>query len=170
MIGHLFSPSVFSFFPNWRSCQCLFWLDCPHGCIRQSAVSAAATPRHLSGSPRRQAATATSAAPANAKRRQFAKGPSRKSPAANPAKTTARRAIAHRPNRSTNSMRCCCLRVARIAAVRSTKPTPITNTDATSWCAEQAIRFAVLWRETWGGNRTWAGAHARAVLMSALRT
>jgi transposase len=34
--------------------------------------------------------------------------------------------------------------------------------DATNWRAEQAIR--------WGGNRTWTGARAQAVLMSVWRT
>jgi transposase len=42
--------------------------------------------------------------------------------------------------------------------------------DATNWRAEQAMRFAVILRKVWGGNRTWAGAHAQAVLMSVWRT
>jgi transposase len=42
--------------------------------------------------------------------------------------------------------------------------------DATNWRAEQAIRFGVILRKVWGGNRTWAGAHAQAVLMSVWRT
>jgi transposase len=42
--------------------------------------------------------------------------------------------------------------------------------DATNWRAELAIRFGVILRKVWGGNRTWAGAHAQAVLMSIWRT
>jgi transposase len=42
--------------------------------------------------------------------------------------------------------------------------------DATNWRAEQAIRPAVVNRKVWGGNRTWAGAQAQAILMSVLRT
>jgi transposase len=42
--------------------------------------------------------------------------------------------------------------------------------DATNYRAEQALRPAVVNRKVWGGNRTWAGAHAQAVLMSVLRT
>jgi transposase len=42
--------------------------------------------------------------------------------------------------------------------------------DATNWRAEQAIRPAVVNRKVWGGNRTWAGAGAQAVLMSVLAT
>lgn len=42
--------------------------------------------------------------------------------------------------------------------------------DATNWRAEQAIRPAVVNRKVWGGNRTWAGAAAQAVLMSVLAT
>ena len=38
--------------------------------------------------------------------------------------------------------------------------------DATNWRAELAIRFGVMLRKVWGGNRTWTGAHAQAVLMS----
>jgi hypothetical protein len=30
--------------------------------------------------------------------------------------------------------------------------------DATNWRAELAIRFGVILRKVWGGNRTWAGA------------
>ena len=36
--------------------------------------------------------------------------------------------------------------------------------------AELAIRFGVILRKVWGGNRTWAGARAQAVLMSVWRT
>ena len=42
--------------------------------------------------------------------------------------------------------------------------------DATNWRAELAIRFGVILRKVWGGNRTWIGAHAQAVLMSLWRT
>lgn len=42
--------------------------------------------------------------------------------------------------------------------------------DATNHAAEQALRPAVVNRKVWGGNRTWAGAHAQAVLMSVIRT
>jgi transposase len=42
--------------------------------------------------------------------------------------------------------------------------------DATNYRAEQAMRPAVVNRKVWGGNRTWAGARAQSVLMSAGRT
>ena len=42
--------------------------------------------------------------------------------------------------------------------------------DATNWRAEQAMRFGVILRKVWGGNRTWKGARAQAVLMSLWRT
>src|SRR5712692_6350324 len=42
--------------------------------------------------------------------------------------------------------------------------------DATNWRAEQAMRFGVILRKIWGGNRTWAGARAQGVLMSVWRT
>jgi transposase len=42
--------------------------------------------------------------------------------------------------------------------------------DATNWRAELAIRFGVVLRKVWGGNRTWVGARAQAVLMSVRRT
>jgi transposase len=42
--------------------------------------------------------------------------------------------------------------------------------DATNYRAEQALRPAVVNRKVWGGNRTWAGAQAQAVLMSVIRT
>jgi transposase len=42
--------------------------------------------------------------------------------------------------------------------------------DATNWRAESAIRFGVILRKVWGGNRTWVGASAQAVLMSVWRT
>jgi transposase len=46
----------------------------------------------------------------------------------------------------------------------------VPGLDATNWRAEQAIRPAVVNRKVWGGNRTWAGAAAQAVLMSVLAT
>jgi transposase len=42
--------------------------------------------------------------------------------------------------------------------------------DATNWRAELAIRFGVILRKIWGGNRTWVGARAQAALMSLWRT
>jgi transposase len=42
--------------------------------------------------------------------------------------------------------------------------------DATNWRAKLAIRFGVILRKVWGGNRTWAGARAQSVLMSVWRT
>jgi transposase len=42
--------------------------------------------------------------------------------------------------------------------------------DATNWRAELAIRFGVIPRKIWGGNRTRAGARAQSVLMSVWRT
>ncbi len=42
--------------------------------------------------------------------------------------------------------------------------------DATNWRAEQAMRFGVILRKVWGGNRTWTGAKAQAILMSVWRT
>jgi transposase len=42
--------------------------------------------------------------------------------------------------------------------------------DATNWRGELAIRFGVILRKVWGGNRTWAGARAQSVLMSVWRT
>src|SRR5262249_59957381 len=42
--------------------------------------------------------------------------------------------------------------------------------EPTNWEGEQAIRPAVVNRKVWGGNRTWAGAHAQEVLMSVLQT
>jgi transposase len=42
--------------------------------------------------------------------------------------------------------------------------------EATNWLAEHAMRFGVILRKVWGGNRTWAGAQAQGVLMSFWRT
>jgi len=42
--------------------------------------------------------------------------------------------------------------------------------DATNDRAEQAMRPAVVNRKVWGGNRTWSGARAQSILMSASRT
>jgi transposase len=46
----------------------------------------------------------------------------------------------------------------------------VPGLDATNWRAELAIRFGVILRKVWGGNRTWAGARAQSVLMSVWRT
>jgi transposase len=46
----------------------------------------------------------------------------------------------------------------------------VPSLDATNWRAELAIRFGVILRKVWGGNRTWVGARAQAVLMSVGRT
>ena len=46
----------------------------------------------------------------------------------------------------------------------------IPSLDATNWRAEQAMRFGVILRKVWGGNRTWVGAKAQAILMSVWRT
>jgi|RhiMetdeSRZDD1v2_1073273.scaffolds.fasta_scaffold377781_1 transposase len=42
--------------------------------------------------------------------------------------------------------------------------------DATNWRGELAMRFGVILRKVWGGNRTWIGARAQASLMSIWRT
>jgi len=42
--------------------------------------------------------------------------------------------------------------------------------DATNHEAERAIRWMVLARKVWGGNRTWAGAQTQQILVSVLRT
>lgn len=44
------------------------------------------------------------------------------------------------------------------------------QTDATNWRGEHAMRYAVVNRKVWGGNRTRAGADNQAILMSVLRT
>lgn len=44
------------------------------------------------------------------------------------------------------------------------------DTDATNWRGEHAMRFAVVNRKVWGGNRTRRGADVQATLMSVLRT
>lgn len=46
----------------------------------------------------------------------------------------------------------------------------VPGLDATNWRAEHAIRFGVVLRKVWGGNRTWIGAQAQGVLMSVWRT
>jgi hypothetical protein len=38
------------------------------------------------------------------------------------------------------------------------------------WQAEHGIRFSVIPRKIWRGNRTWVGARTRAVLVSVWRT
>jgi transposase len=42
--------------------------------------------------------------------------------------------------------------------------------DATNHAAERAIRWMVIARKVWGGNRTWAGAQTQQILVSVLRT
>jgi transposase len=42
--------------------------------------------------------------------------------------------------------------------------------DATNHEAERAIRWMVIARKVWGGNRTWAGAQTQQNLVSVLRT
>ena len=42
--------------------------------------------------------------------------------------------------------------------------------DATNYRAEQAIRFMVVARKVWGGNRTEAGAHTQSILLTVMRT
>jgi transposase len=42
--------------------------------------------------------------------------------------------------------------------------------DATNWRGEHAMRYAVVNRKVWGGNRTHRGADNQAILMSVLRT
>lgn len=44
------------------------------------------------------------------------------------------------------------------------------TSDSTNYRAEQALRPAVVNRKVWGGNRTWGGAQAQAILTSVLRT
>lgn len=44
------------------------------------------------------------------------------------------------------------------------------DTDATNWRGEHAMRYAVVNRKVWGGNRTDNGANVQAILMSVLRT
>jgi transposase len=46
----------------------------------------------------------------------------------------------------------------------------VTGVDATNWRAELAVRFGVILRKVWGGNRTWVGARAQSVLISVWRT
>jgi transposase len=46
----------------------------------------------------------------------------------------------------------------------------VPGLDATNWRAELAIQFGVILRQVSGGNRTWAGARAQAVLMSVWQT
>jgi transposase len=46
----------------------------------------------------------------------------------------------------------------------------IPGTDATNYRAEHALRFAVVNRKVWGGNRTDVGAHAQEITMSVWRT
>jgi len=42
--------------------------------------------------------------------------------------------------------------------------------DATNHEAERAVRWMVIARKVWGGNRTWAGAQTQHILVSVMRT
>ena len=42
--------------------------------------------------------------------------------------------------------------------------------QATNWGAEQALRPAVVNRKSWGGNRSWTGAHTQQIALSVIRT
>jgi transposase len=42
--------------------------------------------------------------------------------------------------------------------------------DATNWRDEQAIRFGVVNRKVWGGNRTWLGPAVLSTIMTVLQT
>ena len=42
--------------------------------------------------------------------------------------------------------------------------------QATNWRAEQALRPAVVNRKSWGGNRSWKGAHSQQIAISVIRT
>jgi transposase len=46
----------------------------------------------------------------------------------------------------------------------------VPGLDATNWRGEHAIRWGVILRKVWGGNRTQRGAQAQSVLMSIWRT
>jgi transposase len=68
-------------------------------------------------------------------------------------------------------------RLERLPCGQSSLRRPLLNRlnrqpglDATNWRAELAIRFGVILRKVWGGNRTWTGARAQSVLMSVWRT
>jgi transposase len=45
-----------------------------------------------------------------------------------------------------------------------------TGVQATNWRAEQALRPAVVNRKSWGGNRSWKGAHTQQIAISVIRT
>jgi transposase len=46
----------------------------------------------------------------------------------------------------------------------------VPGVQATNWRAEQALRPAIVNRKSWGGNRSWAGAHTQQVAISVIRT
>lgn len=46
----------------------------------------------------------------------------------------------------------------------------VPGVRATNWRAEQALRPAVVNRKSWGGNRSWKGAHTQEVAISVIRT
>jgi transposase len=45
-----------------------------------------------------------------------------------------------------------------------------SRSTSTNWRAEQALRPAIVNRKSWGGNRSWAGAHTQVITMSVIRT
>lgn len=46
----------------------------------------------------------------------------------------------------------------------------VPGVQATNWRAEQALRPAIVNRKSWGGNRSWTGAHTQQIAMSVIRT
>lgn len=46
----------------------------------------------------------------------------------------------------------------------------VPGVQATNWRAEQALRPAIVNRKSWGGNRSWKGAHTQEIAMSVIRT
>jgi len=46
----------------------------------------------------------------------------------------------------------------------------VPGVQSTNWRAEQALRPAVVNRKSWGGNRSWKGAHTQEIAMSVIRT
>lgn len=46
----------------------------------------------------------------------------------------------------------------------------VPGVQATNWRAEQALRPAVVNRKSWGGNRSWKGAHTQQIALSVIRT
>jgi transposase len=46
----------------------------------------------------------------------------------------------------------------------------VPGVQATNWRAEQALRPAIVNRKSWGGNRSWKGAHTQQIAISVIRT